>query len=177
MRDWKRYEEAKRLRDTGLTLKATGAALGISAARVRDMLAALERRERQLAREAENPSLVPWWRGLKYGTLYELQTRGFDSRDACMALVTDKLTIWRGAVALPGWEEDKDSWRWSKKKLTLAIVNEVRAWLGVAPYVRGPRVASAAELGRARRLLERHGWRMEPPNVANNRIAHEGCAK
>jgi len=167
MRDWKRYEEAKRLRDTGLTLKATGALLGVSGNRVRDMLGTLERRDRQIAREAEDPSLVPWWRGLQLRTHYELKQRGFDSREACMALAADELTIWRGAVALPGWEEDKEAWRWkwSKRKLKLAMVNEVRAWLGVAPYVLGQRVASAAELDRARRLLERNGWRVEPPNL------------
>lgn len=97
--------------------------------------------------------------------MHELERKGFKCRDACMALAADELTIWHRNVALPGWEEDKDAWRWSQKKLTLAVVNEVRAWLGVAPYVPKQRAASAAELDRARRLLERNGWRVEPPNT------------
>lgn len=167
MRNWQRYEEAKRLRDTGLTLKATGALLGVSGPRVRDMLATLERRERGRAFEAENPRTPPWHEGLKHRTVYELERAGFDSRDACMTLAAKELTMWRGAVALPGWEEYKQSWRWKwcEKRLTLAMVNEVRTWLGAAPYVPVARVASAAELERARRLLERNGWRVEPPNV------------
>jgi hypothetical protein len=174
MRDWKRYEEAKRLRDTGLTLKATGAAPGVCGDTVRYMLASLERREKSRVWATENPSLVPWWWGLKHGTRWELEQRGIDSRDAYMALAADELSIWRGAVALPGWEEDKDAWRRSKRKIELSMVNEVRAWLGVAPYVPVQRVANTADLERARRLLERHGWRVEPPNVRAKLPAEAG---
>jgi hypothetical protein len=175
MRDWKRYEEAKRLRDTGLTLKETGAALGVCGDTVRNMLAKLKSREKVSVWAAENPSLVPWSWGLKDGTRWELEQRGFDSRDACMALAADELTIWRGYVALPGWEEDKVDWRRSKRKLGLSMVNEVRARLGVAPYVPVQRVENTADLERARRLLERHGWRVEPPNVRAKLPAEAGA--
>jgi hypothetical protein len=158
MRDWKRYDEAKSLRDAGLTLKEVGAALGVSGSRAREMLETVARRERQLAEEAEDPSLVPWWRGLKNHTVGQLELRGFDSRDACMALAADDLTTYL-----------------REKRLSLAIVNEVRGWLGVAPYVPIPRVASTAELERARRLLERHGWRVEPPNAPPSRPAPLRC--
>ena len=80
MRDWKRYEEAKRLRDTGLTLKATGAAPGVCGDTVRYMLASLERREKSRVWATENPSLVPWWWGLKHGTRWELEQRGIDPK-------------------------------------------------------------------------------------------------
>lgn len=49
MRNWKRYKEAKRLRDSGLTLKAIGEAMNVSATRVQRMLMDLERRERRNA--------------------------------------------------------------------------------------------------------------------------------
>ena len=90
MRDWKRYEEAKRLRDTGLTLKATGAVLGVSGGRVREMLAVLERRERSRAWEADNPRPKPWWHGLAHRTKYELERAGFDSRESCAAFAADE---------------------------------------------------------------------------------------
>ena len=165
MRNWKKYEEAKNLRDTGLTLKAIGAVLGVSGARVGEMLSTLKRREDHASWEAEDKSRIPWHRGLKINTYWILNSRGFDSRESCVALAADDLTMWRGSVALPGWEADKDSWAYSKRKLKLKIVNEVRAWLGVKPYVPGRRVASDKELERARMLLERHGWSVYPPNV------------
>lgn len=165
MRNWGKYEEAKRLRDTGLTIKAIGAVLGVSGGRVGEMLSTLKRREDRALWEEEDKSRIPWHRGLKINTYWTLKSRGIDSRESCAALAADYLTMWRGSVALPGWENDKDSWAYSKHKLKLKIVNEVRAWLGVKPYIPGQRTASAKELERARMLLERNGWSIYPPNA------------
>lgn len=164
MRDWKRYEEAKRLRDTGLTLKATGAVLGVSGGRVREMLTALERRERSRAWEADNPRPKPWWHGLAHRTKYELERAGFDSRESCEVFAADDLTMWRGAVVFKD-SDDADWWRWTHKRFKLSMANEIRAWLGCQPFAKAPKATSAAELERARKLLERNGWRVEPPNV------------
>ena len=168
MRDWKRYEEAKRLRDTGLTFKAVGAALGVSAERAREMVALQVRRERQLAWAAENPRTPPWWEGLKHRTKYELERAGFESRESCAAFAADELTIWRGAAVFKD-NDDVNWWRWTHKRFPLAMVNEIRAWLGCAPYAKASKAATPAELERARKLLERNGWRVEPPNVADKR--------
>jgi hypothetical protein len=176
MRDWKRYEEAKRLRDTGLTLKATGAALGVSGARVRDMLATLERRERRRAWEAENPRPKPWWQGLAHRTKYELERAGFDSRESCSEFAADELTIWRGAAVFKD-SDDADWWRWTQKRFPLSMVNEIRAWLGCQPYAKAPKATTAAELERARKLLERNGWRVEPPNAEAQGPAPRGPAR
>jgi transcriptional regulator with XRE-family HTH domain len=169
MRDWERYEEAKRLRDSGLTLKEVGARLGLSGSRIRQMLQTLERRERQIAREKEDPSLVPWWRGLKVDTAMILQGIGFYSRDDCMELAADELTILNGYVELLGWDQETYSLGYIKTNITIKRLNEVRAWLGVAPYTYTIEqcVASAASLDRARQLLERHGYHVDPPNEKN----------
>lgn len=164
MRDWKRYEEAKRLRDTGLTLKATGAALGVSVTRVSTMLAQLELRERHRAWKAENPRPPDWWEGLKSGTQCTLEFYGFDSRESCEAFAANDLTVWRGAIVFKD-SDDADWWRWTNKRFPLSMVNEIRAWLGHPPYAKTLKATTAAELERARKLLERNGWRVEPPNV------------
>ena len=168
MKDWTKHEEAKRLRDSGMKLSDIGAKLGVCKTTVSCLLKNLERKnlERRnlyLSIRVTEYNELHWWDGLEYSTRDVLIKTGFNSREDCMFFASDKLTMWRGSIVLPGWEEDKSDWRWSKKKLPLAIVNEVRAWLGVDPYVPVPRVASNAELDRARRLLERHGWRVEPP--------------
>lgn len=163
MRDWGRHEEAKRLKKTGLTLKEVGEALCVSRGRVHAMLKELENRDRRIAREAEYPSLAPWHRGLKYSTWSELESKGFKSREECMLLAGDLMMVRRKTVALPGWKEEMEERKWSGKTLKLSMVNEVRAWLGLEPYVPSPRIASDAELKRAQRLLEQNGWRVEPP--------------
>ena len=167
MRDWKRYEEAKRLRDTGLTFKAVGAALGVGVERARQMVASYARREEQLARWKENP---PWWEGLTGQTGRKLEWAGFDSRESCAAFAADELQMWRGAVVFKDRDE-ANWWRWTRKRFTLAMTNEIRAWLGVKPYAKPQKATSAQELERARKLLERNGWRVEPPNAELNGLA------
>lgn len=165
MRDWTRYEKAKQLRDAGMTLKSVGAELGVSAGRAGQMVAEQEHRERMIAVEAENPSLVPWHRGLKDRTRYELERRGFTSKEDCRLLCGDEIEAYRRTVALPGWPPcEKWELGHSDKLLSLAMVNEVRAWLGAEPYVPPQRKATAAGLDRAKRLLERHGYKVESPN-------------
>lgn len=175
MRDWTRYEKAKQLRDAGMTFKAVGAELGVGAQRAREMVFAQERRARRLEAEKENPSIIPWHRGLKYGTRYELERRGFTSKEDCKSLCGDDLEVYRRAVALPGWQPcEKWQWENSDKRLSFALVNEVRAWLGVEPFVPPQRESTAAEIERARRLLERNGYKVESPNTALSRPGAAG---
>lgn len=47
--------------------------------------------------------------------------------------------------------------------LRVAVVNEVREWLGAAPMQAKPKHASSAELRRAKELLERHGYTVIDP--------------
>lgn len=165
MRDWTRHEKAKKLRDSGMTFKAVGEALGVGAARASDMVRMQERREAYQAYRAEHPEPTKWFDGLTTGTAYRLEQCGFHSRDDCLSLARGNLEMWRGSVVLDGWKEDRGVlWKWSKKKLSLAIVNEVRAWLGVKPFAPPQPEATAAELERAKRLLERHGYKVESPN-------------
>ena len=158
MKNWKRHEEARRLRDSGMTLKAVGEEIGLSDSRVWTMLVQLEIRDRL----GEPPP--KWHEGLKQRTINHLERAGINSREDCLPLTSENLTVWRKSIALHGWEEDRLDWRWSRKKLPLDVVNDVRAWLGFPPYIPKPRIASQIEINHARRLLERHGWRVERPN-------------
>lgn len=163
MRDWSRYEEAKRLRDSGLSLDAIGAELGVGASRVREMLKFLARKEREEAWRAENPVSPRWHDGLKLSIRLELERKGFNSREACVVFAADELKTWHGVVVFQDCDYE-DWWRYSDKRFPIAVVNEIRAWLGVPPYVKPPKVTTAAEIERARKLLEENGWRVEPPN-------------
>lgn len=168
MRDWTRYEEAKRLRDSGMTFKAVGEALGVSAARARDLVRGQENRAAYLAYREANPKAPDWFAGLSANTARRLKECGFNSREDCHFLAADDLQMWRGSVVLPGWEEDRSVlWKWSDRKLSIAVVNEVRAWLGAEPFVPQQRKVTEAELQRAKRMLERHGYKVEPPNGSN----------
>lgn len=74
MRNWERHEEAKRLRDSGLTYKEIGAALGVSTVRAKQMLDELLRHHAQLAREAENPGLKKWGSHLNPSTRSKMES-------------------------------------------------------------------------------------------------------
>jgi hypothetical protein len=165
-KDWTRYEEAKRLRDSGMTFKAIGISLGVGMQRAREIVEKQERRERALAAERDNPSPIPWHRGLAYGMKYKLEIRGFRSKEDCEILCSDDLVVYRRSVALPGWEPC-EGWEWkcSEKRLSFAEVNEVRAWLGASPFVPPQRIVSEAAIERAKKLLERNGYKIEFPNA------------
>lgn len=167
MKDWSRYEEARALRDSGLSLKAVGQRLGISGSRVASMLRQLARKQAQDAREAADPSLVPWDRGLSGRARFALMRAGIESPEACAWLAADLLQVHKGAVMMPGWKEVKDDARLlDRKRLTMGVVNEVRAFLGVAPYVhvhtQESKAATDKQIQRAKLLLERNGWRVLP---------------
>lgn len=74
MRDWTRYEEAKSLRESGLTLKQVGEALGVSAGRAKQMLEDLRRHAGQVAREKEDTRLVKWGQNLNPSTRARLES-------------------------------------------------------------------------------------------------------
>ena len=144
MRDWTRYEEAKRLRDSGLTLNEAGEALGVSRSRVYEMLGMLKRRDIHRAWALDNKIAPPWWEGLGNKTRFALERAGFESREACVAFCADELTIWNRAVVFRD-SDHAEWWRWTNRRLPLGAVNEVRAWLGCQPYAEA---TTAAELGR-----------------------------
>jgi hypothetical protein len=168
-KDWKRHEEAKRLRSNGMTLKAVGETLGVSVGRVRHMLSELDRKNKMDAYAIEKAksdaelASRSWWGGLSSRTSWYLERVGIKSRDDCIAFAGDDLILYRGTVVLPALKEDRRDWSMRDSRLSLEMVNEIRAWLGVHPYVPPDRVASAAEINRAKRLLEQHGWRVDPP--------------
>ena len=157
--DRKRYEEAKRLRESGLTFKAIGISLGVSGSRARQMYKSQLTYEHRCAMEAENPRPKAWHHGLSYSTVDELKRIGVNSKEECMILAADNLTILHRRVVLQNLRGD------SSEELLLSTVNEVRIWLGISKYVPPTRVASPAQLERAKRLLERHGWRVVPPKI------------
>lgn len=163
-RDWKLHEEARRLRASGMTLKSAGAAIGVSGTRVSTMLREIEHRDWRLSHPDMYPA--PWYEGLgaNGAELFELREAGIDSREACMQLVGNDLKISRRRVVLQGYEQDMKLIGWSGKSLRLSLVNKVRAWINAPPIVPAPRSASAVEIERAKRLLERHGWRVTAPN-------------
>lgn len=166
---WERHEDAKRLRSNGMTLKAVGETLGVSVERIRQMLSELDRKNKKDAyaiKKAKSDAELAsrnWWGGLSSRTSWHLERVGIKSRDDCIAFAGDDLILYRGTVVLPALKEDKKEWPMRDSRLSLEMVNEIRAWLGVQPYVPPDRVAGAAEINRAKSLLERHGWRVEPP--------------
>lgn len=168
--DWKRYEKAKQLRDSGATYRAIGAELGVGPARAKQLVDGQERKLKRLAAEAADPSLISWHRGLKNNTAWRLEQGGINSREACQILCRDDLVVYKGIVRLPGWTEpphprDPKPWSCYYKELSIKMVNEVREWLGVKPFTPPPKQATSADLDRALRLLERHGYKVEPPQI------------
>ena len=160
MKDWSRYEEAKRLRDSGMTYKDVGERMGVSSTRAREMVISMERKLRWIRFRAENPKPKKWYEGLSFATSNRLHECGFSSREDCLILAKDDLQMFNRCVVLPWWETDRGMWRFSNKKLSLKVVNEVRLWLGVKEFVPKARVASHSEIERARRLLESHGYKV-----------------
>jgi hypothetical protein len=172
----RRLEEALILRNSGLTFKAIGEKFGVSKSRVAQMLWQLDnikRREKIDAEIKADPNSGPWWYGLDRSTIHELIRSGKNSREDCIQFTSDNLVMWRGSVALPGWEEDRDVWSTSNKKFKLKTVNKIRQWLGYDDFYPVKRITSEAELNRARRLLETHGYKIEQPNAAHKRQAKE----
>jgi len=164
MRNLERYREAKRLRDSGMTLRQAGATMGVSAQSIRDMVTWIERWDAQCAREAANPSLIEWSRGLDNDTIWALRRLGIESRDGCQ-IFAGELVFHRRDVCLPGWEEYKDKepreWDRCPNKIRLFHVNKIRVWLGVEPFIYVKPAPSAAYLERAKVMLERNGYRVE----------------
>lgn len=162
MRDWTKAEEAKRLRERGLTFRAVGEVLGCSANHARQLVLKIERRDRELAIGRPNYlARPPWWSGLSTRTVWELENAGFFSREDCMILAEDEMTSYSGWMNPPGWKNSP----WQRRMLSLKCVIEVRKWLGVSPHPL-EEIILRRQLKAARKLLEKHGWRVEPPSDA-----------
>ena len=139
MRNEERRQEATRLRGLGMTYKAIGAELGVSADRARQIVVSLEFETRRRA-------IDPFF-GLRYTTVQRLRELGYESRDACRALANDDVA--RNSMRGTTWA-----------KLTLRMVNEIRGWLCVAPL---NSAVTPETLEQAKNLLEKHGYRVEYP--------------
>ena len=78
MRDWTRYEEAKRLRDSGRTMREIGQALGVSPGRASQMLEDLRRHQEQLALEVKNQATPAWGEDLNPSTRSRLEAAALE---------------------------------------------------------------------------------------------------
>lgn len=154
-----RYEEAKRLRDSGMTYKAVGLSLGVCATRAYRII---KDGDLRIETEKRRQAYRPWHDGLRGYVAMELDRVGIKSREDCMRLASNDLPVRGGSVTMPGWK--LRGWPEDTLKLKIAVLNEVRSWLGVPAFVPKPRTASAKELERAIRLLERHGFSVIKPS-------------
>lgn len=162
MKDWKRYEEAQRLRDSGLTIKAVGEALGVGPTATRRMLVAIHRREitREVYGIDEHPKPpVPWTDGLDSGVAWTIRNLGFKSREDCKVFAVEQFDIpWSGDLTIP-WALDPSG----EIHMSRGEVNKIRAWLGVDRYSTVTPTQFEARLQTAKRLLERNGYVVNKP--------------
>jgi hypothetical protein len=134
MRNEERIREAVEMRRLGMTYKAIGGVLGVSADRARQLVVGFEFRQ---ARPRQ------WFDGLELATARRLLAAGFKSRDDCLRLADDRVA-----------RDHTRSKEWFR--LTPRMVNDVRAWLGVTPF--NSDLSEQEIVERAKRLLERHGY-------------------
>lgn len=173
-RNMDRHKEAKRLRDSGLKYKEIGKSLNVSITRARQLVKIWELKERIAAEERENPSLIPWHRGLNFRTIRELTRAGIHDKETCQLLCGNDLVVRRGKVQVPlklKWEEwvmkgDRSVHSSGERieassPILLKYVNEVRVFFGVEPLAAQERPVTAVMLERAKRLLEKHGYLVE----------------
>lgn len=152
-RDQARYDKVMALRNEGRTFREIGEALGVTANRARQMHESQKHRTRMAIYRAENPTPPEWFEGLSRTTVWELHRFGFSSRQDCMILTAENLEFYYSTVVIPGRDRDRGG-PYYDDRLPIKVVNEVRVWLGFKPIERpGP------NLDRARKLLEKHGWR------------------
>ena len=162
MRDWERYERARELRKQGNTLKQIGDLLEVSPQRVRQMIAQVDVRDKWA-------SMGDWHAHLSNSARISLLSAGFDSRESCMEIAADDLRIYKGYAR---FKDDfskghKDWHRVTGRKLNLSTVNEVREWLGAAPYratKQEMKEPSPEAIKRAMRVLERAGYSVVGPD-------------
>ena len=147
-----------------MTLKAVGMKMGISRTRVAYMVGQVLRRDRRLAEEEANPTPPHWAIELKFKTRCKLERAGFSSKESCYVFAADSFDVWSGAIVFK--DSDYEDWqRWSLKRFTPTEVNEIRAWIGCAPYEIPAKPATAKRLESAKRLLEKNGWHVSPPAI------------
>lgn len=143
MRNWPRYELAKKLRDDGLTYKKIGEQLGVSAGRASQMVGTQKSRMEYPVREL-------WHTGLYSEPRWALLGLGFNSKADCAYLCSDNLTIQGWHVILPNDE-----------RILISVVNEVREWLGVAKIGRRRIGPTDKDIEKAVKLLTRTGYKVE----------------
>lgn len=161
MRDIERYQQAKALRQQGLTYAEVGKALGVSATRAMYMVQWLDRQAQAKAQGANTPSRDPtWWDGLRVSTAHALHKAGIQSKGDCGQLLDDlQVAAWRSAAAGLHLNGPALFVRSSSRQ----ELNEVRLWLGGVAYVEPQKPVSPERLRAAMRLLEKHGYTVTPP--------------
>jgi len=162
MKNIERYYEARRLRDSGLTLKATGQKMGLSGARIREMVWKLNKMEEREAYEKEHPESIPWYEPLNGKAKTELNRHGLYNKNKEDFLIwgADKFEMYHGQVILPGVVKNKNGWPPYRtgEKLSLSTLNQLRVVLGFCQYIPPIHKPSQKEIARAMRILEAAGY-------------------
>lgn len=137
MINWARYEEAKRLRNSGMIYKDVGNALGVSATRARQMIEQYDKHLKRLEQIAEDKKQNPidFYRDLGWKIGDELRKVGIKSVEDARVLCGDRLDVYRNDIALPGWSETFSAaeWKASNKGISIVTVNKARELMGFKP--------------------------------------------
>lgn len=157
-----RNNEIKRLRDSGMTLKAIGDTVGLTRETIRGICNKLKRLEDRSQMSHGEDVIDPLfhihgWEGLYARLVRELSRAGIETKDDCVPLLADELPILGGKFVIV-----------NGIRITLNDINKIRAWLGakpIAPFndIR-PAEIRPAEIKRAKHLLEKCGYTVIPPN-------------
>lgn len=156
-------QETHALRESGMSWAAIAKQYGVSTATVKYRCDLWTNRQ---AWKKENPQWA-WAEHVERAGILRLEQLGYRGRDDCMErLGGETLPFETWSVKRPR----RDRWERIEPALWLEHVNQIREALGVLPYVppkRPPRIATAAELKAAQRLLERHGYTVTPPPASS----------
>jgi len=148
--NWARYEEAKRLHDSGMTYVAAGKVMGVSGSRMAQMVQRLIRNQARLEYLKKNPRLPRWDDNLDTESKTLLSWMGIVTKEGC--------DVFAGADFRCHYERAFIPYPRGVHDITIKRLNIIRAWLGAPPFVKAQRAASAGELARAIRLLEKSGY-------------------
>ncbi len=162
MKNIERYYEARRLKNSGLTLRAVGLKMGLSGTRIREMIIRVNKMEAREEREKKNPGLIPWYRPLSEKTKRELNRVGLYSskREDFKIWGSSEFRMYHGKALHPEEviQDEDNRWVHNKRRLSLDALNELRLLLGFPPYVPPIHNPSPKEIIRAIRILDKAGY-------------------
>lgn len=160
--DEARVRSAMAMRAAGATYVSIGDSLGVTAERARQICLEHEVRKRRRARGI-GPKKPEWHAGLSLESVRELRRAGLLCREACLQLLQDDLSIYRGKrIVVPSHRRDATAQIFKEDTVSLRALNEVRVWLGGEPFLLPRRVVTRAELARAVKLLQENGYIVLP---------------